>query len=174
MSLIVRELTVLDEGNFIKGFKEWEGEDLSWYTFEFKFNDDFADHIERLEKNKKGIDLDARYVPSTILYGFMNGEIVGRVSIRHELNEYLMRVGGHIGYSVAPRFRKNGFATQMLGSALEYCKKDLKLQKILITCDDNNLGSIKIIEKHNGVLEQKVTVEDSAILKRRYWISLAI
>jgi predicted acetyltransferase len=172
MSLIVRELTLADEAAFLRGFKEWEGEDLSWYTFEFSFNDNFSDHLERLKKNKEGIELDPRFVASTMLYGFSDGEIIGRVSIRHELNEYLSTVGGHIGYSVAPRFRRNGYATILLDKGLEYCRDVLKLTSVLITCDEDNIGSIRTIEKNGGVFESRYVSNDGTILKRRYWIKL--
>jgi len=172
MSLIVRELSLSDEEAFLKGFKEWEGEDLSWYTFEFKFNDKFSDHLERLKKNKAGIDIDPRFVPSTMLYGFLDNEIVGRVSVRHILNEYLENIGGHIGYSVAPRFRRRGFATMMLSVSLEYCRKELSLEKVLVTCDEDNLASIRVIEKCGGILENRYISNDGLELKRRYWIKL--
>jgi predicted acetyltransferase len=172
MTFTVRELSQDDEAAFLRGFKEWEGEDLSWYTFEFRFNDKFSDHLVRLYKNKMGIDLDPRFVPSTLLYGFLDGEIVGRVSVRHHLNEYLSNVGGHIGYAVAPRFRKMGLADNLLKQAINYCRIELGLNKILITCDDDNIPSIKLIEKNNGLFENQVKDKETQKLKRRYWITL--
>lgn len=172
MSFEVRELNENDEIAFLKGFNEWKGEDHSWYSFEFKFNDDFLLHIERLRKNKLGVDLNSQFVPSTMFYGFIDGEIIGRVSVRHHLNEYLNNVGGHIGYSVAPRFRGNGYAKKMLMHALNYSKVNLKLEVVLVTCDDDNLASIKVIENFKFCLENTIMDQDTKKLKRRYWISL--
>ncbi len=169
MTFEVRELNINDEAAFLRGFKYWEGEDLSWYTFEFEFNDSFEKHLLRLEKNKLGIDLASNRVPSTMLYGFYEGEIIGRVSIRHELNEYLSTIGGHIGYSVAPKFRRKGLATKMLSEGLEYCKSHLKLKEVLVTCDDDNVASIKTIEKNGGIFENRYVSNDGKEIKRRYW-----
>jgi len=58
------------------------------------------------------------HVPSTFLFAFDASRIIGRVSIRHELNEFLLRVGGHIGYVVVPEFRRQGYATAILHQLL--------------------------------------------------------
>jgi predicted acetyltransferase len=92
-------------------------------------------------------------------------------SIRHSLNESLLKVGGHIGYGVLPPFRKRGFAKAMLAMALPVAK-NLGLQRALLTCEDGNIASIKTIEANNGVLENVITVATDQPLKRRYWIDL--
>ena len=38
-------------------------------------------------------------VPATFLVADVDGVLVGRTSIRHELDEFLAREGGHIGYA---------------------------------------------------------------------------
>ena len=65
--------------------------------------------------------------------------------IRHELNEFLLKIGGHIGYGVVPEKRRKGYATSMLQKSLSYAK-NIPLDKVLITCDEDNFGSIKVIE----------------------------
>ena len=109
-------------------------------------------------------------VPETILWAVVNGEFAGRISIRHELNENLRKEGGHIGYETVPKFRKQGVASEMLKQALPIAR-NLGISEILITCDDDNEGSIKVIEKNDGVLATKQTPAGKK-LKRYYWIKL--
>src|SRR3989338_867737 len=103
MALILRELTSSDELAFFSGLKEWAGEDLSWYTFTWVPEMPYETMLLHLRNDSAGIDLPAHRVPHTILYGFLDGKIIGRVSVRHILNERLRQRGGHIGYSVAKR-----------------------------------------------------------------------
>ena len=110
------------------------------------------------------------HVPSTFLFAFAGTRIVGRVSIRHTLTPDLERLGGHIGYVVVPEFRRQGYATAMLAQALQVASEQLGLTRVLVTCDDDNVGSIRTIEKNGGVLENVVTATDLATPKRRYWI----
>ena len=130
-----------------------------------------ARYLTVLNERARGVDLPPGHVPSTFLFGFDADRIVGRVSIRHELNPYLLRVGGHIGYTVVPEFRRRGYATAMLRLALEFARDTLGLDRVLVTCDDDNVGSIRTIEKNGGVLEDVVTGDDLAKPKRRYWIA---
>lgn len=99
-----------------------------------------------------------------------NDEYCGRISLRHRLNEFLSKFGGHIGYDIRPSKRKKSYASIALGLCLKEAKK-IGLDKILITCDDDHIASIKIIEKNKGILQDKVQ-QDSGIITRRYWISL--
>ncbi|XGC79369.1 GNAT family N-acetyltransferase [Bdellovibrio bacteriovorus] len=170
MNLILRELTANDEIAFFKGLKEWQGEDLSWYSFAYKPGMKYGDMLEILRKEKAGIDLEPNRVPHTMLYAFVNDEIIGRVSVRHRLNDHLLKRGGHIGYAVAPRFRKNRYAGEMVKQVIPYLRR-LSLQKILITCSDSNIPSCKIIEKIGGVLENKIT-DENGDLTRRYWLEI--
>ena len=82
-------------------------------------------------------------------------KVIGMVDIRHRLNENLLKFGGNIGYSVRKSERRKGYAKVMLSLALEKCKQ-LNLEKILITCDKNNIGSAKTILSNGGVLENEI------------------
>ena len=94
------------------------------------------------------------------------------MSIRRTLNAFLLRVGGHIGYAVVPEFRRRGYATAMLRLALRVAREQFALDRVLLTCDDDNVGSIRTIEKNGGVLENVVSGPDLAKPKRRYWIDV--
>ena len=97
------------------------------------------------------------------------GDYLGAIDLRHYLNDVLLDVGGHIGYSVRPSFRRRGLATWALGSVLPEARA-LGLDRVLVTCDDDNTGSARSIERNGGVLED-VRATDAGV-KRRYWITL--
>ena len=80
------------------------------------------------------------YVPDTILWFRDGATFLGRISIRHELNELLRDVGGHVGYDVRPSARRRGHATEMLRQALPIARR-LGIDAALITCDVTNIGS---------------------------------
>ena len=88
-------------------------------------------------------------VPSTTLFYFKNDDIVGAVNIRHELNDKLKNIGGHVGYGVAKPYRGNGYASSMLEEALNRLNK-MGIHKVLMTCNPYNYASQKVIKKHGG------------------------
>jgi predicted acetyltransferase len=116
------------------------------------------------------VNLPSNPVPSTFLCAFAGERIVGRVAIRHRLNDGLQRVGGHIGYVVVPEFRRRGYATAILRLALQFAHDRLGLDRVLVTCDDDNIGSIKTIENNGGILETVISGPDLDTPTRRYWI----
>jgi predicted acetyltransferase len=132
----------------------------------------FSRYLEILEEQERGTNLPPNVVPSTFLFAFKGQRIVGRVAIRHRLNDFLLRIGGHIGYVVVPEFRRKGHATTILGMALRLAREKLGLGRVLVTCDDDNIGSIRTIENNGGVLENVLTGPDLDKPKRRYWIDI--
>lgn len=94
-------------------------------------------------------------------------KIVGIINARHELNDYLLNLGGHIGYSVRKSERRKGYAKSMLSYTANFLFS-LGLDKILITCDKKNIASKRTIESCGGILENEVIDENRTTL--RYWI----
>jgi len=139
---------------------------LHYYDEGFSLNR----YLEVLDEQERGMNLQPNFVPSTFLFAFVEARIVGRVSIRHSLNAFLERVGGHIGYAVVPECRRRGYATEILRQSVELARTRIGIRRILITCDDDNIGSIRTIEKNGGVLENIVSGPDLSKPKRRYWI----
>jgi predicted acetyltransferase len=126
-------------------------------------------YLRRLESLRLGFDLPEGGVPATFLVAEAEGQVVGRVSIRHELNAYLAEVGGHIGYGVRPGFRRRGYATEMLRQALAVVRR-AGVERVLMTCHADNVGSATAIENHGGLLERIVSCHDGSASRRRYWI----
>lgn len=171
MALVLRQLNQTDERAFLEGAKSWAGENSDWYSFVWRPEMSFQDMLKILEREAAGIDLAPGRVPHSMLYAFWDGEIVGRLSVRHTLNDSLRKRGGHIGYAVAPKYRKKGYATEIVRQGLDFCKS-LGISKVMVSCSDDNVPSWKIIEKFNGQLEDKVWDEQAKEMIRRYWISL--
>lgn len=112
-------------------------------------------------------------VPATVYFLCDETEetIIGIIDIRHELNEFLLREGGHIGYAIRPRGRKKGYGTHLLELGLEKCL-ELGIEEVLVICDADNLASQRIAEKNFGELEDKYINESGKTL-HRYWIKQA-
>ena len=102
------------------------------------------------------------YVPANELWWVDGNEFLGRVAVRHRLTPRLLEIGGHIGYDVRPSARRRGHATEMLRHALGVAR-DLGIERALITCDVDNVGSRTVIERNGGILE------DERSGKLRFW-----
>lgn len=129
------------------------------------------DWLQELKKRSCEDTVPKGLVPSSTYLGLREKDnyIVGMIDIRHYLNEYLTQVGGHIGYGVRKTERNKGYAKQMLKLALEKCK-ELKIKKVLITCDEDNIASEKVILSANAKLEDIRNVDGEN--KKRFWIEL--
>ncbi len=131
----------------------------------------FKELVNKWEEYESERMYEKGLVPSSI-YFLMDEDkkIYGAIDIRHELNDYLLRYGGHIGYGIRPSQRRKGYASQMLTLALPIVK-ELGINKALITCDKSNVGSAKTIMNNGGILENEVINGDE--ITQRYWITLS-
>lgn len=168
MKLVIPSLKYKPE--YLDALRETEGE-----TGETKLNrpdpnQSFEEFVTMWRDNAKGKNLKEGIVPATMYWLIDQKEVIGRVHIRHILNDFLFNYGGHIGYYIKPSKRRMGYGTKILTLALEKAKK-MGMTDILVTCDDTNIGSQKIIESCGGVLEN-IVEENGKTRKKRYWIKV--
>ena len=116
--------------------------------------------------------LPSHFVPSYDYFAVDDDKFTGVVHIRTKLTDKLIRFGGHIGYGVNPKYWKMGYGTKMLKLAIQNYKDLINEDEILVTCDDDNIGSAKIIEANGGVLENIIEneYEGERFFTKRYWI----
>ncbi|WP_221176943.1 GNAT family N-acetyltransferase [Nocardioides pocheonensis] len=138
------------------------GRDLEDWTGRWETDAGFAAYVAQRVGERDHVD-DPDWVLCTNLWWVDDQGYVGRMSIRHELNEWLREVGGHIGYDVRASRRREGHATAMLAAALPIAR-DLGIDRALLTCDDDNVASRLVIERNGGVFE------DARGGKLRFWV----
>lgn len=130
---------------------------------------DFAAYIKKIKSRRQGEGLPIGYVPESEFWLIAGDDYVGTVKVRHRLNDALREVGGHIGYYIRPPKRGRGYGKKILGLALKKARA-LGIKKVLITCDETNIGSRKIIEANGGMLENIVPTGKGKPSKMRFWI----
>ena len=116
--------------------------------------------VQRFEAWSQGEDLDDGWVPSTTRFLIDEGRILGVVNLRHRLNDSLRRVGGHVGFAVRPSGRNRGYGARLL-EAVESLAREMGIERLLVTCDEENAASRRVIEKCGGLLSDTRTDEAS-------------
>lgn len=169
--LRLRPLRPADEAEARAAHAELAAEGLT-FLFEYHPDEPWPALLRRLDDLRTGRAVPPDWVRSTLLVADVGGAIVGRVSVRHEMNDYVAAVAGHIGYVTRPAYRRRGYATAMLRQALGVAR-GLGLDRVLLTTDVDNDGSARVIERCGGVLTGIVRHVESGQVKRHYWIDTA-
>ncbi|MDH5673051.1 MAG: GNAT family N-acetyltransferase [Myxococcales bacterium] len=171
VELVLRELQGGDREALCMAVEEFRHSDPGWmFAFHFDPNADFDAYVRQVANWKRGRDMPTPFVPNTFLVGVVGAKIVGRLSLRHELNDALRQDGGHVGYGVVASERGKGYARRLLELSLPLARA-VGLPRIMLSCDDDNLPSSRTIEACGGVLQDRVS-SGRGVLKRRYWIEL--
>ena len=134
------------------------------------FNKDYSNFEKYLDEFKQEeINPQPGFVPATTYFALdkERNVIVGAIQIRHFLNEHLRYSGGHIGDGVRPSERRKGYATEMIHHALKICK-EMGIDRVMISCNENNIGSKKSILNNGGIFERTVIEDDEKL--EIYWI----
>lgn len=134
--------------------------------------EDFAAYLENLSNFRRGRALPPDRVPQDSFWLVSGARVIAVSSLRRRLNADLEKEGGHIGYSVRPSERRRGFGTLILRLSLEKARAR-GLGRVLVTCDADNTGSVRIIEKNGGVLSGRAVSERTGKLISRYWIEIS-
>ena len=138
-----------------------------WAIFKNDYHD-FDYYLENLELHEPK---DGK-VPDSVFFllDIDRNRLLGAINIRHTLNDYLLKYAGHIGDGIRPSERRKGYATKMIELALIECKK-LGINKVLMVCDKDNIGSARSIINNGGVLENEFIDEKNKV-NQRYWIEI--
>jgi len=169
--LFLAEPSVIYRNSFIQSVREFQDEGRQLQFDLKRITSDFDTFVQESLYQKDRARLKPGRVPASEFWLIDGDEFVGRLSLRHELNENLLKIGGHIGYEIRPSKRRQGYGTEILRLGLEKAK-ELGLRRVLVTCDEDNIGSKKIIEHNGGVLENAIDIEGDPVKKLRYWIDI--
>jgi predicted acetyltransferase len=130
---------------------------------------DFDAYLRRIEMNRHGEDLPEGWVPSAEFWLEDHGRIVACARLRFSLTPDLEHEGGHIGYDVRPSMRRRGYGTVLLRLALAEARA-IGIERVRITCDADNVGSITVIERNGGTLAGSAVSKRTGRVVWQYWI----
>jgi predicted acetyltransferase len=168
MNLRLRPYTIDDEVAARRADEISEAED-SMFLLGMEPEMTWAEFLDSVETQRLGLYPSQYRVRAVQLAATVNGELVGRSSIRFELNEFFATQGGHVGYVVLPEFRRRGYATEILRQSLIIARAG-GVDPVLVYCSDTNVGSFTAIERCGGVLDEVIANDDGMPSWRRYWI----
>ncbi|WP_305788925.1 GNAT family N-acetyltransferase [Symbioplanes lichenis] len=135
--------------------------------------DGFAAWVRRLLRSSDpGIPPAPGWVHCTYWWIAAGDEVLGSIALRHTLTDELLEVGGHVGYGVRPAARGRGLAARAVAGVLPYAGR-LGLDRVLITCDEDNVPSRRTIERCGGVLEDVRAIRGHGPV-RRYWVKVPV
>ncbi|MHB1208434.1 MAG: GNAT family N-acetyltransferase [Acidimicrobiales bacterium] len=168
MSLQLRPLQLDDKDAAISAHEAMLDED---FTFLTGWNPDaeWAEYVRSRHELSRSTVVEVDQVPGALLMAVDNGTLVGRASVRFALNDWLGWHAGHIGYGVLREYRRQGYASEILRQALIVARAH-GVDRVLVTCRDDNVASATVIENCGGVLERVVPASADDVAFRRYWI----
>jgi len=167
VDLRLRPYRASDEASAVAIHRAMESENFH-FLLGWDDNTTWSRFLRANEEQRRGDHLAPTQVRGVQLAAVVGGELVGRASLRFELNDFYATLGGHVGYGVAPLHRRRGYASEILRQALVILRGE-GVEEILLTCRDDNVGSATVIERHGGAFESLVPDPDGP-LYRRYWI----
>ena len=162
--------------SFVEAVKEFQKDTefplgTGWYhdLLLSELEKDFESFVRRLLNQSEGKGLPQGFVPQDNFWLIDEGEFIGATRIRHQLNEHLLQIGGHIGYAIRPSKRGKGYGNKILALGLQKAK-EMGIERVRITCDVDNIPSRKIIERNGGILENEIPNPETDVNKARFWI----
>ncbi|PTV98378.1 putative acetyltransferase [Halanaerobium saccharolyticum] len=155
---------------FLKAVKDYKNANENVHYNLYKpALENFKQFVNDLQDHAKGKNLPKgwRRYSTYWLITSKTQEIIGIIRIRNKP----LKIYGHIGYDVPPSYRGNGYGTKLLKLSLEKAKQ-MNIKKLMVTCDEDNIGSIKIIEKNSGKFVDKVFDKEDQVYVNRYKINI--
>lgn len=166
------KLIVPDE-SFLQSYKEAYDEyvdnGIATYSFTDASSCDIFAKFDRY-RNERDLPPDRVGEDKYWLVDDERARFIGEIVIRHRLNDTLAQRGGHIGYGVRYSEWNRGYGTKMLALALEKAK-EMHISPLLITCNDDNYASARVMEKNGFILKDTIIVSQDGVDSptRRYW-----
>lgn len=157
--------------DFLEALDDLQNEGFARDLNRTEIENDFDMYLAKIEAATQGIGLPPGYVPMSEFWLIDDNKFIGRFVLRHGLTDNLLRVGGNIGYQIRPSERNKKYGTRGLQLLLPKARAR-GLKKVLITCDEDNIGSRKIIEAAGGKLENIITEPSESKPVMRFWITL--
>ena len=155
--------------SYKEAYKEYAENGVSTYFFTDTSACDIFEKFDRY-RNERDLPPDRVGSDSYWLVDDEKAYFIGEITIRHRLNDALLQRGGHIGYGIRYSEWNRGFGTKMLALALEKAK-EMRISPVLITCNDDNLASARVMEKNGFILQDTIVVsrDGKDLPTRRYW-----
>jgi predicted acetyltransferase len=168
MALVLRPFAHDDEATCLAAHEELAAEDFD-FLWGYEPSMSWAGYLSMVADYAAGRNIPEDRVAAALLLADVDGEVVGRVSVRFALNDFLFTRGGHIGYAVRPAFRRRGYAIQILTLGLAIAKEH-GVDPVLVTCNNTNVASAAVIERCGGAFDSMFVEEDGTRI-RRYMLS---
>ncbi|BCL78042.1 acetyltransferase [Ktedonobacteria bacterium brp13] len=174
MSLQTRKEVTLSEDyqvSYIEALQEYQAEGRGRGPSPEEVATDFGNFVQHLRDQADKNRIKPGHVPSSEFWLIDDNDYIGRIFLRSTLNETLLQKGGHMGYTIRPSRRKQGYGKLILKYGLEHAKA-CGFERVLLTCDEDNTSSRAIIESNGGALENIIQVAGWPAMVYRYWIQL--
>lgn len=133
---------------------------VSFEDFKNKF------FIELL-RSSRGIEPRVGYVPNTYYFLWYQDQIIGLFKVRHFLNDKLRYGSGHIGYSIHPKFRGKGFATEGLRLVIHEIKDWILEDELYFSSNKDNPASLKVQLANGAYIHHTDDLHNYARIKIR-------
>lgn len=159
------------QDSFLAGLREFHQEGRMLQYRIQNVSEDFERFLYHLRTQQDRTKLPPHIVPQSHFWLIDADEFIGILSLRCGPNDAFIRISGHIGYQIRPSKRWQGYGKELLRLGLQKAK-ELDFTRVLLTCDEDNIASKKVIESNGGQFESAILVEGSPLKKLRYWIDL--
>lgn len=157
--------------SFLDALAEYHRENRHTELSATDLRESFVGYVATLRAQDNPVRVSPDLVPQTTFWLVDHDVYVGRLSLRHTLNESLRRIGGHIGYDIRPSFRRQKYGTVALRLGLDQARR-IGLHRVLVTCNAANIGSRGIIEVNGGILGDDFAAAGRERPTCHYWIDL--